>query len=110
MTEAIIRRIVKSGLAKRPDIAPLHKQLVDGIVRFWKASKDLLRNSLIEVPPTVSTFAEAIGHPSVKDVPTFQHVLLALGLHVWAGKDLEGKPADEQVTAVKSALTKSFPQ
>jgi MoxR-like ATPase len=109
VTEPIIRRILGSVLAdpKHP-LWGIREALIDGCVGFWRACRELRKTDRIEIVPTVSTFCEALKHPAVRTPQKFSDILLALGLHVWVGEDLEGSPIPEQVSSVTSALRSSL--
>lgn len=109
VTETVIRRILKNAFPKAtPAVRKIESGVTEALVDFWKQCKELTKTAMIEIPPTVSTFVEAITHPQAKDKAAVQKILLALGLHIWCGENLTGEPIAEQVSAVTKCLKAAF--
>lgn len=108
--EAVIRRVLGATFPKAHScLRASEGRITDSFVAFWHQCKVLAKSSMIEVAPTVSTFAEAVKHPNSVCAASLQRVLLALGLHVWCGEDpISGEPIAEQLSAVKRTLAMTF--
>lgn len=108
VTPELLRRVLGGALDKNKALKKSCGDLHERCISFWSAAKELARAGNIEVQPTLSTFCEAIEHPSATSKTGFLRVLTALGLHVWCGETLDGAPIPEQEKALRELLTRSF--
>jgi hypothetical protein len=80
--------------------------VVDRVVAFWKRCQVLKTDGFLELCPSTRILSEAIEYAdSEAGVKT---MLSSLGLHIWVGTTIEGKPEEEQVKQVNAALDVAF--
>jgi hypothetical protein len=96
-------RAVCASIATAKGFSPT---VVDKLIAFYRECKVLKIDGFIDMCPSTRILSEAVEYAdSEADVKT---KVKSLGLHIWVGMTIDGKPEAEQVTKVNDALNKAF--
>jgi hypothetical protein len=80
--------------------------VVDRTLAFYRECNVLKTDGFIELCPSTRILSEAIQYADSE--ANVKSMLRSLGLHIWVGTTIEGKPEEEQVKRVTTALDKAF--
>ena len=80
--------------------------VVDKLIAFYRECKALKQDSFIELCPSTRILSEAVEYADTE--ADIKAKVSSLGLHIWVGMTIDGKPEVEQLRKVNNALDKAF--